>query len=109
MAQGHKRASVNATGCRFDSHLRKYSIIFSFSHSGNEAALVITKCLRRRIRLKVENGSVLLGTECLNTGFLLPVLLLARCSEPFWKPLEVRPLEVRRCSNLRFVLIFMFP
>ena len=28
-AQGHRRVTVNATGCGFDSHSRKY-LIFSF-------------------------------------------------------------------------------
>ena len=38
MAQGHKRVTVNATGCGFDFHLGKMKyIIFLFLRSGVEA------------------------------------------------------------------------
>ena len=37
VVQGHLRATVNKTGCRFDFHARKFTyIIFLFTHSGNE-------------------------------------------------------------------------
>ena len=37
VVQEHKRATVNATGCEFDSHSLKKNLIILFPLSGNEA------------------------------------------------------------------------
>ena len=65
---------------RYPFEEMKY-LIFLFSRSGNEAKRVVKlrhlscKCLHNSA--KIGNGAVLMVTKCLNTRFLLPILLCA--------------------------------
>ena len=59
LAQEHKRVTVNASGCGFDSNSRKY-LIFSFFGSGVEAKRGFEFCHSTRnasrIRRETMNG-----------------------------------------------------
>ena len=61
--QGHKRETVNATGCGFVSHLGKKYFIFSFSRSSNEAEPYVefrhSTHNNSKIRWEAGNGNVL--------------------------------------------------
>ena len=68
MAQELRRATVNATGCGFDSR----PCAFKFRHS---------TCNASRIKRRVRNRSVLMVMECVNIRFpgSLPALLSEGC------------------------------
>ena len=52
MAQGHKRATLNATGFGFDSHSRKMKLLnISYPRSGNKGKSGV------QLSPKVGNGS----------------------------------------------------
>ena len=75
VAQGHKRAIISATVVGLIPLMETKYLIFSFLHCSNEARRV-SKCYHltrnaSRIRPKVGNGSVLMGTECLNLRFYI--------------------------------------
>ena len=65
VAQGHKRVTVDETGCGFDSHSRKLNMkCFHFSCYNNEAFSppLNTQCLQKTLE-RGERESVLMGME----------------------------------------------
>ena len=77
VAQGHKRADVNARGWGFDFLKMKREIkylIFSFPHSGNEinGGVEFRHSARNTftMRRKMAKGSILLRTELLTLDSL---------------------------------------
>ena len=77
MVQRHKRATVNAKGCGFDS------FFFHFPYSGNQAKRVdefrrSTRNASTSSTLENSTKSVLIRKECLNTRF--PNSLSLACS-----------------------------
>ena len=73
MAQGHKRAPVNAIGCRFDSHS------FSFPRSGNEVKHSVECSTNASTIRKLGNGYVLTRTKGLNIRIHVSSAYSAMC------------------------------